>query len=90
MLSAAFVSAAVGIQRLPAGFATLALLPSAGAPVRAAPYTAPSVRRHTSQAQTINARISFATAPWHHDEPELSSLPAASRCRGQPTRPTPA
>lgn len=52
-----------GIPRLPTGFATLPLLPSAGAPVRAGRYTSPSVRRHTSLPTTISAHTYAASAP---------------------------
>ncbi|CPR04170.1 transposase [Mycobacterium bohemicum DSM 44277] len=40
------------MRRLPAGFAPLPGLPSAGAPVRAGRYASPSVRRHTSPSTT--------------------------------------
>lgn len=75
MLSPAFVSEAEESRRLPAGFAALALLPSAGAPVRAAPYASPSVRRHTSLPTEIGAHISKAPAPRHYDKPELAQSP---------------
>jgi len=55
MLSAAVIAQPAEIRRLPTGFATLPLLPSAGAPVRAGRYPSPSVRRHTSLS-TINQR----------------------------------
>ena len=52
MLGAVVTAQPAGTRRLPAGFATLPLLPSAGAPVRAGRYASPSVRRHTSLSTT--------------------------------------
>lgn len=79
MLSPAFVSEAEESRRLPAGFATLALLPSAGAPVRAAPYASPSVRRHTSLPTEIGAHISKAPAPRHYEQARAGPGPSSHR-----------
>lgn len=55
MPSAALTAEPAKIRRLPAGFATLPQLPSAGAPVRAGRYASPAVHRHTRLPATISA-----------------------------------
>lgn len=76
-------------RRLPAGFATLALLPSAGAPVRAAPCDSPSVRRHAHMHPRPAPELSRRPPQlWHHDEAQLPSLLAASRRRERQAGPT--
>ena len=85
MLRAATSAQPRRIWRLPAGFAPLPLLPSAGAPVRAGRYASPSVRRHTSPS-TASQRLHLKGPgiPGSHDNPELSSrLAAAPSCFGQ-------
>lgn len=57
------------IRRLPADFATLPLLPSAGAPVRAGRYASPAVHRHTRMPTTI-APTPATSALRHHDKPK--------------------
>jgi hypothetical protein len=75
-------------RQLPAGFATLPLLPSAGAPVRAGRYASPSVRPHTSLPATVSARGSAASTRPHHDKPRLTNPrnAAASLHHGQHAR----
>ncbi len=75
-----------GIWRLPAGFAPLPLLPSAGAAVRAGRYASPSVRRPTSCLRPVSAHTSKASAPRVSRQPRPVLAPRRAELPWQQAR----
>ena len=72
------------LWRLPAGFASLPVLPSAGAPVRAGRYASPSVRRPYDQAaRTIIRRPQINS---HRDDPQPHRVRQHDNRHRQPSR----